>query len=253
MWGLIVTNDKKPTKGKSEPKKKKFPDGTSLKQYGKYKTWTYRRWAWEFLCRKAEFREACDRVAGAGELAESRVAKKFGLAKFKHYADVQTRANVFPVFRDGAIKCISNLESANLEQQVRLAPGQVLIRFKLTSEIDVQAAIEAQIERAKQRLYKLRDEYSKGCTVQAPIGDGDVVAKANSLLLVQYLRILDMQINGIKTAEKIASILYEARPGSIQYEKLDNLSRTTRRNINEANKYPNGLYRYLALRLGRPD
>ena len=36
-------------------KKRNFPDGTKIAQYGKYTLWTPRRWAWEFLCRNKDF------------------------------------------------------------------------------------------------------------------------------------------------------------------------------------------------------
>jgi hypothetical protein len=189
-------------------------------------------------------------VEKASELSKSKVANEFHLVKFKHYADVQTKANVFPVFRDGAIKCVANLKSENIEQLVRVLPGQVLIRFKLVSEIDALAAIDAQLERARRRLYKLHAEYDRGYAAQAPISNKGMATNPKSL--VQYLRILDLQASGITEPKKIAEYIYEIRPNSSQDVNRDNLVRKINRKLPEAQKYPKDFYLYLALKLGRP-
>jgi len=253
LRGLMVTNNKQLNVDKVAPKKKKYPDGKSLRQYGRYKTWSYKRWAWEFLCRNTKFRQACDRVAEASELSKSKEAKEFGLVKFKHYADVQTRENVFPVFKDGAIKTIPNISSEKLEKSVCIFPGQVLIRFKLKTEVDTIAAIEAQLGRARLQLYKLHAEYNQNGGIHAAEINEKIAT--DPLSLVQYLRILDLKANGIKSPNEIASFLYCAKLGTKQYENLDNLARTLRnsKKIEDADEYPIEYYRYLALRLGKPS
>jgi len=239
--------------GKIVIKKKIFPDGKSLSQYGKYKTWTYRRWAWEFLCRNIKFKEACDSVAEASDELQSKVAIEYGLVKFKHYANVQTKSNVFPTFNDGAIQTIPNPSNEKLEKLVRIFPGQVFIRFKLKTEVDAIAAIEAQLERARHRLYKLHAEYNQVDGVHAAKSNQKIVT--DPLSLVQYLRILDLKANGIDSTNQIASFLYGAKPGTKQYENLENLTRTLSRSkkIEDADEYPIKHYRSLALRLGRPN
>ena len=250
---LIVANNKKLIEDKTAPKKKKYPDGKSQTQYGKYKTWTYKRWAWEFLCRNTKFRQACDRAAKASELSKSKVAQEFGLVTFKHYADVQTKSNVFPVFKDGAIRIIPNISSEKLEKLVCIFPGQVLIRFKLKAEVDAIAAIDAQLKRARRRLLKLHAEYNQIGDVHAAEMDQEIAT--DPLSLVQYLQILDLKANGIDSTKEIAAFLYAAKPGTKQYENLDNLVRTLSRSnkIEDADEYPIKHYRYLALQLGRPS
>lgn len=232
-----------------DQKKRKFPDGTNISQYRKYKTWTYRRWAWEFLCRNTNFRLACDKVSKGSKLAKSNVAKEFGLVKFKHYADVQTRSNVFPKLKDGAIYAIPNLGNEKLEKLVRILPGQVFIRFNLKTDVDTIAAIDAQIERARRRLRKSHVEYNQ--IDSAHVAEGDQGIETDSSVLIQYLRILDLKANGIISVKEIAAYLNGAKPGTPQYVNIDNLTRVLRRNktIDYVNIYPIKGYRYLALQL----
>lgn len=242
----------KPKTGKTKPKEREFPDGKSITEYRKYKTWSYKRWAWEFLCRNARFRQACDRVAVASDLSKSKVAKEFGLVKFKHYADVWTKSNVFPTFRDGAIRIIPNIGSEKVDKSIRILPGQVFIRFKLKTGIDTIAAIGAQLDRARVRLEKLHAEYNHVGSDRAA-KNNEIAADPTSL--IQCLRILDLKDNGIDSLKEIVSFLYDVKPGTKQYENLDDLVRSFRRKhrIENAHEYSIKHYRYLALRVGSPD
>ena len=247
-----MTNAGKPIVGKTEPKKKKFPDGKSISQYGRYKTWTYKRWAWEFLCRNIKFREACDRAAESESL-KSKVAKDFGLVKFKNYKDVQTKSNVFPIFKDSAIQTFPNLGKEKLKKLVSIYSGQVFIRFKLKTNVDSIAAIDAQLERARKYLYKLHTQYSQIEGVLAATVNPAI--STDSISLVQYLQILDLKAYGIDSAKEIVTYLYGAKAGTKQYENIDNLTRALSRSkkLDIADTYPIEGYRYLALKLGRPD
>ena len=68
-----------------------LPDGQDVSLYGKYEKWSYVRWAWEFLRRNKEFREACDKYRKMPEekqphMAED-IADRFHLKRFKDYID----------------------------------------------------------------------------------------------------------------------------------------------------------------------
>jgi len=187
-------------------KKRNFPDGTNISNYGKYKTWTYRRWAWEFLCRNHNFIKACIRLENGTESEKLQVARDFGLVKFKNYSDVQTRTNIFPTFKDGAIQVTPNLSKENLKKLVGIFPGQVLIRYKLKADVDAIAAIEAQLQRARKSLYKLSAQFNQ--IMEMPAAAIDPGVATDPISLVQYLRILDLRANGIDSVKEIATYLY---------------------------------------------
>ena len=54
------------------------PDGLSIARYKGHETWSYRRWAWEFLRRDDDFIRACAAV-DHNEGTEPEVAKEFHL------------------------------------------------------------------------------------------------------------------------------------------------------------------------------
>lgn len=236
----------KPDTRSNTKKKRTFPDGTKLSQYTKCKTWTNKRWAWEFLCRNQEFIIACDKVINGTDKERAAVARKFGLVKFKHYADLWSRNNVFPNFKDGAIKSWENLGNEDIEQSICIAPDQVIIRFKLSSKLDAVKTLYAQLKRAENTLKKRLAEYNKKFSKSS---EGKEINKLRAGSFTEYLRILDMQANRINSAKKIAEYLYQIRPNSVQEMNIDSLTRSVKRKISYASKYPEELYRLISLKL----
>lgn len=227
-------------------KKRRTYDGTNLKDYIKCNSWSYRRWAWAFLCRNSEFIKACEEVVNGDDEEKAKVAKRFGLIKFKYYMDVQSKKDGFPAFNDSAIKCWENIDNELITKEIPIYPGQVVIRFMLASEINSRQALGAQITKAKNTLNKRLIEFEKYLDQRI----GKRGPKATSF--IEYLRILDMQAHGIKKPEEIARYLYQVKPQSKEEENIDSFIRSTRRKMSSANKHAETIYRYIALRSGTP-
>ena len=241
-----MTNSAINTNSKTENfKRKKFHDGKNAKDYEKCTSWSPRRWAWEFLCRNSEFQKASDAAINGTEKERALVAKNFGLVKFKNYAEVQTKSAGYPTFKDGAIKSFENLGSEKVEEIIEVYPGQVVIRFKLTAKSNVKQSLDEQLKKAKAKLQKKTDEFHK--ILNRKFGTKN--PKAN--LFSEYLRILDMQAQGLEESEILVYLNelpddFEAKKSNIK--RLDNMNRGTHRYIKTANDCAEELYRYIALR-----
>lgn len=227
--------------------KKNSTDGSDPKDYERCKSWTYRRWAWEFLCHNIAFKKASDDAKNGTDKTKAIVAEKFGLVKFKYYGDVQTKSDGYPTFKAGSIGSWTNLESEISNREIQIYPGQVVIRFKLASDINAEQALNSQIAKAEVMLHKKRAEFEKS------IDSVLKKKKPNSTSFVEYLRILDMQAHGIVEAEDIAKHLYQFDAQSLSGVDVEGKIRATRKKIESAQEYSEKLYRYIALKSGKPD
>lgn len=227
--------------------RKIFHDGKSSKDYESCKKWSNRRWAWEFLCRNTDFKEASDVAINGSTEDMALVAKKYGLVRFKYYAEVQTKKAGYPTFKNGAIKSWENIGSEKYEETIKVYPGQVVIRFKLTAESNVQQSIDEQMKKASTKLKKKTDEFLK-------IQDkkfGTKNPKAN--LFSEYLRILDMKaqnLNETEILEQLNELPVDSVANKSNIKTLDNMKRDAYRYIKTANECAQELYKYIAL---RPD
>lgn len=230
--------------GSEERVKREYPDGTNLDQYHKCKGWPYRRWAWEFLCRNSQFIKDSDAAVNGTQQEKSRVAKKYGLVKFKYYGDVQTRRNVFPTFIDGALRILENFGDDDIHEDICIRPGQVVIRFKLVTAINSELALKRQLERAEKVLEKKRIQYLK--KINKSIKPEGIRVSS----FVESLRILDLIAAGKQ--DEILEYIYPDRNPQNQREKLDSNIRSVNRKIKTAKAYSKHLYRYVALQSGNP-
>lgn len=145
-------------------KKGNRPDGLSLDRYKGHETWSYRRWAWEFLRRDDDFIRACAAV-DSNERTQRDVAKEFHLLHFKHCnMGFKSKKSPAPSYTVQAIKKWANLKCGETKElQVRLkaelAPGQVLLRFDLNQEFIVGGSLDAQLRVAKRTLEKTLTAY----------------------------------------------------------------------------------------------
>lgn len=145
-------------------KKGNRPDGLSVDRYKGHETWSYRRWAWEFLRRDDDFIRACAAV-DRNERTEPEVAKEFHLSKFKHCnMGFNSKKSPAPRYTIQAIKKWANLKSGETKEpqvrlKVELEPGQVLLRFDLNQEFIVGGSLDAQLRVAKRTLEKTLTAY----------------------------------------------------------------------------------------------
>jgi hypothetical protein len=152
-----------PTK-KVKIQKGNRPDGLSVDRYKGHETWSYRRWAWEFLRRDDDFIRACAAV-DRNERTEPDVAKEFHLSKFKHCnMGFKSKKSPAPRYTVQAIKKWANVNnsetnSSQVRLKAELEPGQVLLRFDLNQELIVGGSLDAQLRVAKRTLEKTLTAY----------------------------------------------------------------------------------------------
>ena len=157
-------------------------DGTSEAQYAGHEAWSNRKWAWEFLRRNVQFREACDALGeSSGKHEQELICERFGITWFRDYRDrVKGR---FPSFVPGSISSWSKIDGPKytlVGLPTQLKPGEVLIRFNLLPALSNARALTAQLERAKSRLESrlkyLADASGKPLVVEKPKRDNFLVA-----------------------------------------------------------------------------
>lgn len=180
-------------------KKRKFPDGTDESEYEKCKSWSSRRWTWEFLVRDEAFRRDCVAVLH-GLKSKEEVAEHYHLKKFKYYFEDLKGESGTPKFSMGKISWLSNFDRTIEKRPIKtsIKEGQVLIRFDLKSASLDKRALKKQLDSAEMHLNRWLAEYSG---IEPPAHSP---YKENFII---YLRILDMLIAGKKSLE-CAKVLY---------------------------------------------
>ena len=237
-----------------EPRKKKGrPSGSDTDSYKGLEKWSYRRWAWAFLRRNEIFQAECKRVNAINSEEERKaVAAEFGLRSYKSYTDAYIGKSGKPRFTIGLVTSISHLSiDQNQDRKVRAAlkPGQVLIRFDLSSALADIHVLEKQIRLADIRLKKCLKSYEAKLKVRS-------LAKEHSVSTFgHYLRLLDARAAGktqleagLMIAPKKARQLKDPRSDTTKGSLAPAISKKFRR----ATEYTTELYRYLAVLKGRP-
>jgi len=172
-----------------------------IPKYKGNERWDTHRWAWEFLTRNKEFREACDKVLPSDIKGQQAVAKKFGLSKFKHYNEPY-KNDRSPRFASEEITSASNLE----EPRVRVRPtlglnfGQVVIRFDLNMLKIDEKTLERQIELAEHKLKVLKAKFISQENFTPPRH------KPKMSFFLRYLKLLDLTLGDVSTT-KCAEIM----------------------------------------------
>jgi hypothetical protein len=125
-------------------------------------SWSFARFAWEFLRLNKKFKAACDKA----ENAESRrkVARKYGLKHFVHYSkEFDTK----PAIRFNGID-ISSWSNLSISKKKKVRPnrrlknGEIGIYFDLNFMLKEPAkSLERQLDQARQTLSKRLQTYAK--------------------------------------------------------------------------------------------
>ena len=192
--------------------RRKFPDGTDESEYEKCRTWSPRRWTWEFLARDMNFRKDCDDVS-IGLKDKEEVAKKYRLKNFKYYFEKCKGESGTPKFSMGKISWLSNLDKKIEKRPIKTSveAGQVLIRFDLNSASLDKRALTKQLKSAEMYLNKWLSEYSeKKPPVHSPYRDN----------FITYLRLLDMLATGKKSLD-CAKILFPDMAKKLEAGELE--------------------------------
>lgn len=224
----------------------KRPDGTDPQRYKGLEKWRYRRWAWEFLRRNSAYITECNKVRNGSDAEKLAVADQFGLKKFKMYSDSYKGKAGYPQFSMGSISSWTNLDSDIAKDRrvsIRLAHGQVLVRFNLESAIQDIKALEKQLRLAKQRIEKRLSVYEQILNKKAALH------KHSVSVFGRYIRLLDL-ISAGKQPQECAEHIYISRVEIGRKGKY--LTPVIDKSIEKAEWFAVEGYRYLSVLKGVP-
>lgn len=169
--------------------KKSRPTGINVQDYKGYEKWTFKRWAWEFLRRNADFARRC-RTAGGDPAVQQAVADEFGLKRFKDFRESYGQGGK-PRFSDAAVATWSWMQDQQRVRRIPIERGQVAIRFDLSATTQDIAALDAQLRNAKSILAKRQRAYLLEIAAPEP------KARRNKpMFFLQSLRLLDLMDYG---------------------------------------------------------
>lgn len=243
---MTKTQDSKEIVTVSEAKIKR-PDGTDLGRYKNLEKWNYRKWAWEFLRRNAEFISECRRVKSDTDAEKLAVAKQFELKKFKMYSEKYKGASGIPQFSMGSISSWTNLDCKSKEDRhvsIRMSHGQVLVRFNLAPVIKDVKALDKQLRLAEKRVQKRLTLYEKLIEKEA------AVHKHKAMNFGMYIRLLDLMAEG-KTPLECAKLIFPSKVSDGQTDHY--LRQDVKAPIAAALKLANEGYIYLSILAGKPE
>ena len=178
--------------------KKDRPNGESPEQYKGVRTWSRKRWAWEFLRRNADLLKQCSALdKDAPEaLSKEDIAEQFGLKRFKSAAEPYSKKGKFqkPRFVAESVPSYSRLLDEHPPRRVRaLQAGEVAFILDLDAALLNAASLRKQIsvltKTAKKRLSELA-ELRKVAKVPAH--------RVHENQLLSFIRILDARAAGMK-------------------------------------------------------
>lgn len=171
------------------------PDGMSMESYKGWETWERNRWAWEFLRRNSSFQAGCDNASSlrvyygendpdAVEMEELSVAFRFGLSRFKHYAEPFEGGSAFrPQFRRLISVRRGRAEGPANPLSARVIPGELFVKISV-KELRSKQDLEDHVRWYRRQLQRLQEE-----VVGKPLpGRGRTQAPS---VYLQFLRFLD--------------------------------------------------------------
>lgn len=175
------------------------PDWNDLSTYPKNpESWSFSRWAWEFLRRNEKFQAACDAESNSSALQRQTTAREFGLAEYKHFKEDHR----FPT------KCIWLSESICKYQlgfdkgdkvEFTLNRGEGALVFDLMQvKVGGLAAIDAQLYTARTTLIEFLEEIDEKPASRRVTKDG----------LFEILRVYDGVVHSGKLQSEVARVLY---------------------------------------------
>ncbi len=196
-----------------------LPNGESEHDYERCKTWSRKRWAWEFLIRNEQFRDACEKVRLIADETEqkrtaARVSAEFGLRKFKHWAsrfdDEKPRLVSIVTFLPSIEEFVERVKGKSTEvcrKRLSLSPTQVIIKFDIRpTQVARTTALNAQIKAAKKRLEKFADAFQE---IEPGAQKKKQTTTTDQLLI--YLRAYDLYLNSKDDADICLTIRGESR------------------------------------------
>ena len=236
----------KTTETTNATKIKKRPDGIDTSRYQGLVNWSYKKWAWEFLRRNSDFISECKRVRNSTCEEKNEVALKFGLRKFKDFNEGYSSGSGQPQFSIGSIKSWSNIDSdkgASTSLNIKLSPGQMLIKFNLNDILEDKKAYAKQLRLAENLIKNKLSVYAES------LNKKEIEHKPQPSKYGLYIRILDYLAHK-KTYVECAQLIHSERLKDLAKEDLHEL---VSNHIKAARKLAKTGYLYLSLLSGKPN
>lgn len=211
-------------------------------------SWSFLRFAWEFLRLKDEFKTDCDKAINTKLKRE--VARKYGLKHFVHYAEEFDTSQVKIRFNGADISSWTNI-STNKDKKIapdrRLKQGEVAIYFDLNFMLkEPVKSLEKQLEKARKTLSRRLASYAR--RMNKSLQERTLTNQKEKPILA-YNVYIDFNMRNIK---KIDSYISHKNISRDQFDTSPNLARNCSANATRAYKtaesyITNDKYRELAL------
>ncbi|WP_211632428.1 transcriptional regulator domain-containing protein [Paraburkholderia nemoris] len=217
-----------------------FPVWSNVDDYGDYRQWTYRRWAWEFLRRNRKYIDACVRFnesrrgprGGRNSAEMVAVAAQFGRWDLKHFNDPYDEKDRYwlseRVVSHGWVE-----RKDDGRKTFDLVAGQVAIVFDVRPIVSSgPAALRAMLDQATEILTA---EYRELTDPEGKLGYKGSLAKAAGVrkprlkpeTLLEKLRVYDATVHQGASIDDVAERLFaEGRPNQSSRQRAAYNSRT---------------------------
>lgn len=221
------------------------PKGTHLADYLGHQSWSYRKWAWEFLRRNEAFISACDAASEDDLAKQAEIAATFKLKRFRHYGwDFQGTKAEAPRFLPSDVSFWSfKGTDATHHPKLSMQNGQVFVRFDVSQAILDSGAIEAQLRKAHRVLLTQLKKYVQSVGVKPPRAHKP--RKDNYLRLIRLLDLLDANERKTSHSLKASALRAVNTPTAAKLSNSEVLEKY-RHQIATARRYASSGYLFIA-------
>lgn len=203
--------------------------GDDLADYSGYQRWSPSRWGWEFLRRHPAYIEACRKLPKPGnepsdekeakrvERRRCKLAKEFGLKRFKDYRQPHGKSAVRPSFLSVAVTHWSNRDDGPKSRRrvkVSLRKGQVLVRFDVRQALGSSRGLVEQLKRAEQLA---RTEQEKLLSQLGKTKVGHFNRDRDNF--IRHIRVLDLRASNHSWPE-VARILLPEQAAAMSRDQI---------------------------------
>ncbi|MFY3653583.1 transcriptional regulator domain-containing protein [Achromobacter xylosoxidans] len=168
------------------------PDGTDILSYQDYENWNGERWAWEFLRRNTAFQKACSLLPPSEperKEAQVKIAREFGLRKFKDWKDAYGNGNQCPSFNPARMEIRLDGKRHTTNLNVKLHHGQAVVRLELLPALTSKKALTTQLRSVSESIEKHLNDFA---VAQGKTLSSSRDTARTTVDLLRLLRLLDL-------------------------------------------------------------
>jgi hypothetical protein len=165
------------------------PRWNDVSSYPDHTTWSFSRWAWEFLRRNVEFIAECERAMDDDSPdIKKGVANKFGLRDFKPF-NQNFEWGVIPEWLNILPEVLASPLVGVYPIKETVKPGRVVLSFDLNEMLKNRPVLDAQLFNAQVYLQGRLAEFAtlNGRAIRSP--------RPHKSVLFDYLRVYDARVD----------------------------------------------------------